>query len=60
MTTTTKLSPLKRNFAGEYVTSNGWVIYHSVDDNRWHIVNPTTGGDFDSAETLREMRERYA
>lgn len=51
---------LTRNHAGEYVTADGWRIYRSVSDNRWHIVNPETGADFDSADTLREMRERYA
>jgi hypothetical protein len=50
---------LTRTFAGEYTTSYGWRIYKSVDDNRWHIVNPETGNDFDSADTLAEMRDRY-
>jgi hypothetical protein len=51
---------LKRNFAGEYVTQDGWRIYRCCDDGRWVIVNPETGGRFDSAPTLREMRARYA
>ena len=45
---------------GEYVTRDGWRIYRSVDTGRWVIVNPETGGDFDSADTLREIRDLYA
>ena len=45
---------------GEYVTRDGWRVYRSVDTGRWVIVNPETGGDFDSADTLREIRDLYA
>jgi hypothetical protein len=45
---------------GEYVTRDGWRVYRSVDTGRWVIVNPETGGDFDSFDTLREIRKHYA
>ncbi len=53
---------LKKNpdFPGEYLTRDGWRVYKSDDDSRWHIINPETGGDFDSADTLRAIREQYA
>ncbi len=51
---------LIKNYAGDYLTQNGWRIYKSVVDNRWHIVNPETGGDFDSADTLRDLRKIYS
>ena len=54
------MASLTKNYAGDYVTKDGWRIYKSVDDNRWHIVNPETGCDFDSADTLRELRKIYA
>jgi hypothetical protein len=45
---------------GEYVTRDGWRIYRSVDSGRWIIINPETGNDFDSFDTLREIRRHYA
>ena len=45
---------------GEYVTRDGWRVYRSVDSGRWVIINPETGGDFDSFDTLREIRKHYA
>jgi hypothetical protein len=45
---------------GEYVTRDGWRVYRSVDSGRWVIINPETGNDFDSFDTLREIRKHYA
>ena len=55
------IGTLKRHTnPGEYVTRDGWRIYRSVDTGRWVIVNPETGDDFDSADTLRDIRDLYA
>ena len=53
------MTKLKRNWAGNYTTKEGWEIFKSSDDNRWVIINPKTGGRFDSAGTLKELRELY-
>jgi hypothetical protein len=50
---------LTRTIEG-YMTADGWTIRRSLNNGRWEIFNPITGLVFDSAPTLRELRDVYA
>lgn len=50
---------LKRNADGSYTTHNGWEIRKHCDTGRWNLINPETGGVFDSSEKLSDLRKVY-
>ena len=50
---------LKRNADGTYTAHNGWEIRKHCDTGRWNMINPETGGVFDSSEKLDDLRRVY-
>ena len=50
----------KRDYAGRYTNRiNGWVIEKSCDEGNWMVINPETGGVFDSFRLLRCAKHNY-
>jgi hypothetical protein len=54
------MSIWKREYAGRYVNrKTGWVIEKSVNTGLWYVINPETGGVFDSFVTKAEAQKYY-